>query len=261
MGFFMKNFTEFFGSQGRRLCVVTLILVIAFLVAGCSTDGGDDNTATDGTSSGHAIYTSVTIIQPTSNVEIVGTTPTTFYGTGAIFTVTVQGENNPTQTVTWTRTGDNLNAETKITDGILTVNVADHGKDITITATSTVDTTKKDSVTIKAVICLPSDFYGKWVMSTDPTAIRTISDTKVKANQSNGNWIWNIDTVTPVFNSNNGTNKRYPVGFAFAGIVTENTSSVATVIVNEVFSQDYFLSSSDINQLVVGNNVYGWNKR
>jgi hypothetical protein len=59
---------------------------------------------------------------------------TTFYGTGAVFTVTVEGEWVP-QTVTWSLTGQS-GATSIDANGSLTVDPADHGKKLTVTATS-----------------------------------------------------------------------------------------------------------------------------
>jgi hypothetical protein len=97
-------------------------------------------------------------------VGAVGDRTKTFavYGAKVQFTATVKGENNPLQTVNWSISGTNLASETSITDGLLTINAADYGKEITVTAESAVDNTKMNSTTVTAVKYLPSDLAGIW---------------------------------------------------------------------------------------------------
>jgi hypothetical protein len=105
------------------------------------------------------IYESVIINLPTTKTEVVF--DTIFYSSGAQFTATVNGKNSHLQTVTWTII-ENVDIGTTITNGILNVASADHGKIISIKATSTGDTSKFDKKTITVVQCLPSDFFHKW---------------------------------------------------------------------------------------------------
>jgi hypothetical protein len=145
--------------------ILIILGIIGFMMTACDL-GGTNPTVTD-----------VTINQPTSKVETVG--GGTFYGSGSTFTVTVQGENNPSQSVTWTRSGTDLNSGTTITGGVLTVHTDDHGKEIVITATSTVDTTKSNNVTVTVVTVLPSEFVGDWIGETLPNVLATHELTSV----------------------------------------------------------------------------------
>jgi hypothetical protein len=75
--------------------------------------------------------TSVTVTPATANVVKGGTQQ---------FSAAVNGTNDPAQTVTWSVTGGG--AGTSITAGLLTVAVGETAATLTVTATSTVDTTK-----------------------------------------------------------------------------------------------------------------------
>jgi hypothetical protein len=184
----------------------------------------------------NATVTSVTINQPTSKVETVGTgnTVSTFYGSGVVFTATVQGENNPSQSVTWTieetDQGTDLNAGTTITDGVLTVHNDDHGKLISITATSTADTTKYDiKYYIRAVAVLPSDFYGIWenenlkvVISSNNKRIESITNPENYYEHKITFWdSYSISSKSAEVNAddtgNEQTRLNYPVGYRVFG--------------------------------------------
>jgi hypothetical protein len=108
-------------------------------------------------------YDSVTISLSTKKIETVPSENgnITLYGSGAQFTATVNGNNNPIQTVTWSIT-ENVDTETTIANGVLNVAIADHGKTLTIKAISTVDISIYTTKTITVVNKLPSDFYGVW---------------------------------------------------------------------------------------------------
>jgi len=125
---------------------LVLVGILAFLI-GC--DNGTTLVPT---------YDSVTINLPTAKIETLF--GTTFFGSGAQFTASVNGSNNPRQTVTWTILGEGLSTGTSLVDGLLIVAIEDHGRTFSIKATSTVDTSLSDILTIMAVRCLPSDFYG-----------------------------------------------------------------------------------------------------
>jgi hypothetical protein len=89
---------------------------------------------------------------PAATVTSVAVTPSTAdvdQGSTQQFTATVTGENSPSQGVTWTITG-NIDAATSIdTEGLLTVNQDEpDGTVLTITATSTVDTTQSGTATV-----------------------------------------------------------------------------------------------------------------
>lgn len=89
-----------------------------------------------------------------SEVDTVVVSPTTATvapGETQAFTVVVSGENSPAQTVNWTVTGG-TSGDTDINNGLLTVAEDETATTLTVTATSTVDTTKSGtaSVTVSA---------------------------------------------------------------------------------------------------------------
>ena len=101
----------------RVLSHFVLVGIFAFFFIGC------DNSTTP-----VPTYDSVTINLPTTKIETFF--GTSFFGSGAQFTASVSGSNNPSQTVTWTILGEGLNIGTSLIDGLLTVAIEDHGKDI-----------------------------------------------------------------------------------------------------------------------------------
>jgi len=83
--------------------------------------------------------TSVTISPATANVA---------KGAAQQFTVTVTGNNNPAQTVTWSIDQTSKNSGTTITNGLLTVAAAESLTSLTVKATSTVDTSKSGTAAV-----------------------------------------------------------------------------------------------------------------
>jgi len=76
------------------------------------------------------------------------------------FAATVNGTNNPAQTVTWKVTGSS-NAGTSISSsGLLTVAANETAATLTITATSTADTTKSGNATVTVTTMPPAPVYG-----------------------------------------------------------------------------------------------------
>ena len=141
-------------KQLKCIIIVSFLSIFSFIFVIIACDNGTTS------------YDDVTITLPTEEIGVVETVlgkngNITFYGSGAQFSATVNGSNNPLQTVTWTITGA-TDVQTNIIDGVLTVAHADHGETLTITATSTEDTGKFGTVVVTAVQCLPSDFYHKW---------------------------------------------------------------------------------------------------
>jgi len=147
----------------------------------------------------------------------------TYYGSGALFTVTVNGSNNPLQTVTWEIIGD-VNYETKINNGLLTVNVNDHGKTINIKAISTADSSKYDEKTITVTQCLPSDFSGIWQQHTNNNIIITRITNEIEYKPINAHF--KTSPIYWVAVINNGSNESFssvdfPSGFFIRGVVSE----------------------------------------
>jgi hypothetical protein len=206
----MKNW-----GKGTFIGIVAVLTFIITLIA-CD-DGNKDPT-----------YDSVVINLPTSKADTVKAytgvfnkypvddgdiSNITFYGSGANFTATVNGKNNPQQSVSWEIIG-NVNSGTNISNGILTVAIADHGKTFSIKATSIVDTTKSDTVTITAVKDLPSDFFGKWEFpqSIQPGIIEILHDKTVFR-------LYNRDDIeeqTIYWEPFISTDNEFPVGYFIA---------------------------------------------
>ena len=89
-----------------------------------------------------------------------------FYSSGAKFTASLlNGNNSSEQSVFW-KISENEDDRTTINNGILTVARADHGKSLTLTATST-ENNISSTININVVICFPSFFYGIWTWETD----------------------------------------------------------------------------------------------
>lgn len=125
-------------------------------------------------------YDSVTISIPTTKADTVKSLDNndnvidkTFVVSGVQFSATVNGSNNPNQTVIWeisgqTKTGTRINSST----GLLTIATDEpHGNEITIKAKSTVDESKFDTKKITVVQCLPSVYFGKWINSSNSLTI------------------------------------------------------------------------------------------
>ncbi|MCL2720318.1 MAG: InlB B-repeat-containing protein [Treponema sp.] len=202
-----------------------------------------------------ATYTGLTITRPVINPGTAETVASqTFYGSGAAFSATVQGDNNPIQTVTWSISGTDITSS--INNGVLTVSEADHGKQITVTATSTVIDTIFNSVTVIIVDCLPSKFFGAWINETDewePYTI-TISNNNLRwededgdgVNYSNPGWI-------PGRNMNGMYSDSYSNGYSFTGHRT-------IIGFNEYLYEDiqlgFFALSSDGFSLYLGINSW-----
>jgi hypothetical protein len=167
-------------------------------------------------------YDSVTVNLPgleDGKVEQPLSGGTTFYGPGAVFTATVSGSSVASQTVAWSVNGTNLDAETTITGGVLSVAAADHGKTITVTATSAEDGITSGKVNIAVAVVMPSDFYGTWTASDFGitwTLVFTSAD--VHCSKSNSaQYTVTFTGITGVLNTINASKADYPAGFRFTG--------------------------------------------
>ncbi|MCL1857665.1 MAG: leucine-rich repeat protein [Oscillospiraceae bacterium] len=90
------------------------------------------------------------------------------------FGATVEGENNPEQTVIWS-VSDNESDETTISDiGLLTVGLDETANTLIVTATSTIDTNKFGMATVIITSDIPTPFYG---ISLDVSAYTFIDNT------------------------------------------------------------------------------------
>ena len=111
--------------------IIVLAAVIGFSLAGC-----EDLTSLIST----PVVTSVTVSPSNVSVEKGGNTT---------FSVTVNGENNPPQTVTWSISQTGKHAQTTInSNGVLTVNAAETLTTLTVVATSTANVEKSGTATV-----------------------------------------------------------------------------------------------------------------
>lgn len=93
---------------------------------------------------------SITIATPESTVSSVTVSPETVTvkkGGTQQFIASVEGTNDPAQTVTWTLEGDHHN-DTTISDGLLTVAAGETAQTLTVKAASTVDDAKSGTATV-----------------------------------------------------------------------------------------------------------------
>ncbi|MEA4854507.1 MAG: chitobiase/beta-hexosaminidase C-terminal domain-containing protein [Christensenella sp.] len=97
---------------------------------------------------GVPIVTSVTVSPATASVK---------NGSTQSFTATVNGENSPAQTVTWSVSGNSSASTTIDASGLLTIGSDETAETLTVTATSTVDTTKNGTA---AVVLRPAEQSG-----------------------------------------------------------------------------------------------------
>jgi formylglycine-generating enzyme required for sulfatase activity len=111
----------------------TLALVTALTFTACDNPSGGGGSTPGGT-----VITGVTVSPATANVTKGGT---------QTFTATVAGTGNPVQTVTWTLSGGGTGTAIS-SAGVLTVAVNETATSLTITATSTVDTSKSGTAVV-----------------------------------------------------------------------------------------------------------------
>jgi hypothetical protein len=194
-------------------------------------------TAEDGTTAEYTVTvvfftcTGVTISPPetTGTIETVGTTAASFVkaGTSVTLSASVQGENKPPQTVTWTITSTGHTPGTAINPntGVLTIAAAEpHGTAITVTAVSAADTGVSDTARFTAVSAMPSDFYGTWEYSeTGSGAFVTYSADSVRVATPDVYYVVTGLSWEPVSNDDPATRAEYPAGFKISGTVSEST--------------------------------------
>jgi len=115
--------------------VAMIFIMVIFNMIGCDNDPGggpDGNKAPTVTS-----------------VNVSPKTPAVVKGQTQQFTATVEGTNNPVQTVTWKIETTGINAGTTINSaGLLTVAAAETLTSLTVKATSTVDASKSDTAAV-----------------------------------------------------------------------------------------------------------------
>jgi hypothetical protein len=195
-------------------------------------------------------YDTVTINLPATNADTVKSQDgneniinRTFVTSGAQFNAIVTGSNNPIQNVTWEIISTNHQSGTSINinTGILIVASNEtHGKEITIKATSTADTSKFETVTIIAVQCLPSDFYGtcerrdNGLLMTISEKEKVMADSPVSFAQTTINfWDISINTISA------GIDMGYINGYVLNQTLTQSqgnfTGNPGDIVINLLY--------------------------
>jgi hypothetical protein len=115
----------------------------------------------DGTTS--AAFTLTVLPDTTPTVSTVTVSPSTVgltVDSSQQFSATVTGNNNPATTVNWTVSGNAgaVDIGTTIIDGLLTVSVSELNTTLTVTATSTYDTSKFGTATVTVGAAAPATY-------------------------------------------------------------------------------------------------------
>jgi hypothetical protein len=229
------------GMKNWKQALLAIIAIFGIIIGLIACDNGNNDPT----------YDSVTINVPSSKVEIIS--GTTFYASGVQFTATVRGNNSPLQTVTWT-INENVDTGTTINNGILTVSVNEHGKTLTIKATSTVDKTKYYEMSITAVQCLPSELFGAWRRIPDNPDISYLDysistnklyyDASISIDPSREAYYSIEDLAWKAYSNSGDTCSDYPNGYFISGTLTEilNISSNAeTNQIGEIRNRYFYL--------------------
>ena len=169
-------------NKGFRLGILVMVLVFGILVAGCD-DGG-----------------STTSTVSTVSVSATGNATTVLKGDTLQFRATVNGTNNPSQTVTWSIDEISKKAGTTISGGLLTVAVDEILTSLTVRATSTVNTSK--SGTKQIFITVPSPVVSTVTVSSAGNATTILKGDSLQfsatvngTNNPSQTVIWSIDEI------------------------------------------------------------------
>ena len=106
-------------------------------------------TSTEDTTKFDTATVTITGTVTVTGVTISPSSATVAKGRTRQFSATVDGTNNPAQTVTWSVTGGG--AGTTIVDGLLTVAADETANTLTVTATSTIDSTQFGTATVTVI--------------------------------------------------------------------------------------------------------------
>jgi uncharacterized repeat protein (TIGR02543 family) len=138
-------------TWNRVLLDLIAIITLAFVFFAC-----DDGNGGGGT---QATVSSVNIYPVTAIVEKGGTQQ---------FTATVNGTNNPSQNVSWTIVQTDKHSGTTInTSGLLTVSASETLGTLTIRATSTADTSKRDTAMVTVTVGQPAQYWWTIIWKLD----------------------------------------------------------------------------------------------
>jgi len=138
------------GQYNRNITAGKTITALFRNSGGFSSATQSTTTRTSGSSNSGTVTTGGTsrVVPTVTSVSVSPDSISVDKGKTHQFTATISGTNNPDLTVTWTVT-DNTSSKTTISeDGILTVASDENITPLTVTATSTFDTSKKGSATV-----------------------------------------------------------------------------------------------------------------
>jgi len=166
----------------------------------------------DTTKSGTATVTVTGATASVTNVTVNPSTATVNKGATRQFSATVTGQNNPSQTVTWSVNG--VTATGISAAGLLTVASGETASTITVRATSTVDTTKFGTATVTVS------------SSTNPTNPTTPTDNRILNPATQTTQLTN-SSFTPI-TSHGGGNKNLPSPSPYGYETWDETGSPGT---------------------------------
>ena len=190
--------------------------------------------------------TSVSVSPSNLNLDLNGTKT-------ANLTATVNGENNPSQTVTWT--SSNTSVATVSSGGVVTAKATGSA---TITATSTVDTTKTGTCSVSvtdSTIHVTSVSLNKNSTSIDVGDSETLTATVLPNNATNKSVNWSTSNANVVTVSN-GTISGVAAGSATITATTVDGAKTATCTVTVSAPQTQTLTISRSSFTTAGG--YAW---
>lgn len=225
-------------------------------------------------------------IQRTPVVNSISVTPDTVTvqaGSTQSFKATVEGINNPAQTVTWTVSGNESDGTKIDANGVLTVAADETATRLTVTATSTVDTSKSGTasvtvtlvphhhnlaaVTGKDATCTEAGNIPYWKCSCgklfsdeNGTVEITLDDTMISATGHNYGepvWNWSDDAKTceVVFTcQNDSDHKETPVVTVNAKEKSPATCTemgVTTYTATVIFNGKTYTATKDVTDIAV----------
>ena len=169
------------------------------------------------------------------------------------FVATVTGSNNPPQTVTWSITGNNSSYTTINSNGRLSVLSGESSTEITVIATSTVDTTKSGSATANIVVPTVSSVV------VSPNNVSVLQGTSqqflatVNGQYSPPQWVtWSISGNNSLNTKINSTGRLT--------VDVDETSSLINIIATSNYNTTY--SGSAISHIIEGDFInfggYSW---
>jgi hypothetical protein len=150
-------------------------------------------------------------------------------GESGTFTAAVQGKwGTPPQTVTWSVTGGTKGGTAiDASTGALTIAADEpHATVLTVTATSTADTSTSGTAQVTAVSVMPSALYGTWVWQSSWDSTHVITADKFRRDDTDG--VYHEKALTSweaAVNTTNFGETTYPAGYKVTGTEKANKGS------------------------------------